>query len=212
MRLSFYTVNPEYCNYLRQYDARVPYNYDAKKNRPFVGIVYSLQDYQYYAPLTSPKPKHQTMKNQVDFLKIENGVYGAINFNNMIPVTQDQLQKADLTISPTDPKYERDYKNLLINQLSWCNANREVIINSASKLYALISMGKDYVQLQERCCNFKLLESVCDGNLPVLELGTPSEPPKTSIAATLEDAKQKSEDMERRKQIIKRAQDYEIDL
>lgn len=50
------------------------------------GILFTVNGFHYYAPLTSPKPKHLQMKNQIDFLKINQGQWGAINFNNMIPV------------------------------------------------------------------------------------------------------------------------------
>ena len=73
MNFSFYTVDPAYCDYLRKTDPRVPYTMDKKSIRPFVGIVLTVNDFHYYAPLTSPKPKHLHMKNQIDFLKINKG-------------------------------------------------------------------------------------------------------------------------------------------
>ena len=64
------------------------------------------------------------------------GVWGAINFNNMIPIHSDQLEHIDIRILPTDDKATVDYKNLLANQLSWCNtsANAASIIQKAEKL------------------------------------------------------------------------------
>lgn len=55
-----------------------------KAKRPFLGIVLTINDFSYYAPLTSPKPKHIKMKDQIDFIKINDGHWGAINLNNMI--------------------------------------------------------------------------------------------------------------------------------
>ena len=59
---------------------------------------------EYFAPLSSPKPKHKNMKNTLDFFKIKNGELGAVNFNNMIPVNKNNyslvdLNKETLTIS-----------------------------------------------------------------------------------------------------------------
>lgn len=96
---------------------------DRKSIRPFVGIVFSVNGFHYYAPLTSPKLKHLHMKNQIDFLKIKNGEWGAINFNNMIPVLPQCLSKVERRILETDTKPDIDYKNLLSNQLSWCNSH-----------------------------------------------------------------------------------------
>jgi protein AbiQ len=158
MKLSFYRAEAVYCDFLRRTDACVPYTYDKKETRPFVGILLTVAGLDYYAPLTSPKPKHQKMKNQVDFLKINRGIWGAINFNNMIPIYQQCLTPVELHILPTDLKSDIDYKNLLANQLSWCNANKEQIMRQAAKLYLIISSGKTRTELARRCCDFRVDE------------------------------------------------------
>ena len=101
------------------------------------------------------------MKNRLDFLKINGGQWGALNFNNMLPVAAAELQKIELKIVETDSPAEIAYKNLLANQLSWCNSHREVILRKANKLYQAIVSGKDYGNLLARCCNFSLLEELC---------------------------------------------------
>ena len=80
-------VNSSYCDYLRKVDNKVVYNKNEKELRPFVGILFQIESFEYFAPLSSPKPKHKEMKNTIDFLKIKDGQLGAINFNNMIPVS-----------------------------------------------------------------------------------------------------------------------------
>jgi protein AbiQ len=134
MKLKFYRVNSEYYDFLRQTDPCVPYIQGNKTTRPFVGVVLKIEELNYFAPLTSPKPKHRKMKNQTDFLKINNGEWGSINFNNMIPVHSSCLTLVDIKIAITDNKDEIAYKNLLSNQLSWCNKNRVRILSHASKL------------------------------------------------------------------------------
>ena len=160
MSFSFYRADAQYCDFLRKSDPCVPYTMDKKETRPFIGIVFSLNGYNYYAPLTSPKPKHLTMKNQIDFLKINGGVWGAINFNNMIPIHIDSLQPVDMKILPTDDKATTDYKNLLANQLSWCNTAENVafITGKAQKLYDTIVGKTAWKQLTARCCNFPIDE------------------------------------------------------
>ncbi|MGN0453657.1 MAG: type III toxin-antitoxin system ToxN/AbiQ family toxin [Ruminococcus sp.] len=160
MNLSFYTVNSDYCDYLRKFDRCVPYTMEQKCTRPFIGVLLRVNDYTYYAPLSSPKPKHQKMKNQIDFLKINNGVYGAINFNNMIPIIDVVTQK--INPNALHRSYDNDaYRNLLNNQLSWCNSNKKTIISHAEKLYSKITEGVANQSLKNRCCNFKLLEQKC---------------------------------------------------
>ena len=101
------------------------------------------------------------MKNQIDFLKIKGGEWGAINFNNMIPVQPACLKKVEIRIFETDSKADVDYKNLLSNQLSWCNSHRDIILRQAEKLYHTIIDGKAWGNLASRCCNFSLDEKLC---------------------------------------------------
>ena len=161
MSFSFCCADANYCDFLRKSDPCIPYTMDQKNTRPFVGIVLFINGYNYYAPLTSPKPKHLTMKNQIDFLKINGGVWGAINFNNMIPIHKDSLKPVDMKILPTDDKATVDYKNLLANQLSWCNTTENVafITSKAQKLYDTIVRKTARPQLVERCCNFSVDEA-----------------------------------------------------
>ena len=57
-----------------------------------------------------------------------------------------------------------DYKNLLANQLSWCNtsANAASIIQKAEKLYRIITSKTARPQLAKRCCDFRVLEVAMD--------------------------------------------------
>lgn len=161
MKLKFYTVREEYTNYLRIYDSRVPYTFEEKSKRPFVGIVFKINNINYFAPLSSPKLKHKTMKNQIDFIKINSGEYGAINLNNMIPIELNQCKLIDIIINNKDNKDDIMYKNLLINQIDWCNKNIEKILKATSKIYYTITLNKANKRLMDRCCNFKLLEEKC---------------------------------------------------
>ena len=144
--LQIIRVNTNYCDYLRKFDPRVAYNMNEKEIRPFVGILFKIEDCEYFAPLSSPKPKHNKMKNTIDFLKIKNGELGAVNFNNMIPVKSDYYSIIDLNQS-TLTLNEAKYQKLLKEQLAWLNAN--------------YNKGKLPETMRERCCNFKLLEEKC---------------------------------------------------
>lgn len=75
---------------------------------------------KYFAPLSSSKSKHKTMKTTLDFLKIENGDLGAINFNNMLPVTDKNIIKLDLN-KECLTKTEKKYNKMLKEQMFWLN-------------------------------------------------------------------------------------------
>lgn len=160
INLKIVRVNSNYCDYLRKYDNKVAYNKNEKELRPFIGILFKIEMCEYFAPLSSPKPKHKNMKNTLDFFKINNGELGAVNFNNMIPVNKNNyslvdLNKETLTIS------ELKYQKLLREQLAWLNANYQQVKNKSFKLYQLYNEGRLPQNIKLRCCNFKLLEEKC---------------------------------------------------
>lgn len=160
LNLKIVRVNSDYCDYLRKFDNKVSYNKYEKELRPFIGILFEIDSCKYFAPLSSPKEKHKKMKNTVDFFKIKNGELGAVNFNNMIPVKENNyslvdLNKETLTIS------ELKYQKLLREQLDWLNANYIQVKNKSKKLYQLYVNEKLSNNIKSRCCDFKLLEEKC---------------------------------------------------
>lgn len=160
MRLSLYKIKPQFTEYLRSKEPKVADNINSKQKRPFLGAIIEINSIKYYAPLTSPKPKHVSMRNNVDFIKINDGKWGAININNMIPVPDEYIEK--ININQLSIAFEKDkkYKELLVNQITWCNSHKEQICKKANNLYKLITANKLNNVLVERCCNFKLLEKM----------------------------------------------------
>ncbi len=141
MRVDFnlYKVDMKYIRNLHNVDDKVlsvsPQT--GKDNRVFIGIIVVCNTHKYCIPLSSPKIKHKTMKNSMDFSKIEvNGkLLGVLNFNLMIPVEEKQLQLFDTTIFKRDRENIKIYKYLCEQELEWCRANSEIICNKANVLY-----------------------------------------------------------------------------
>ena len=156
--MKFYHIKEDYISYLRQFDSKVAEN--KNQTRPYVGIVLEIDNIKYYAPFSSPKPKHKKMKNGKDFRKINNGIYGAINFNNMIPVLDSALVEIDIA-NIADIKYRR----LLQNQYNSIKADEKGIIRTAENLRSLIFEDESKISehdkiIKQRCCNLKLLEKM----------------------------------------------------
>ena len=89
-----------------------------------------LNDRQYCVPLSSPKSKHESMKNGLDFHRIldsEGKLIGVLDFNNMIPVRPDVVKK----IHPQILKYEGKIK-VHGNPCTFLNYN--FVNNSSIKL------------------------------------------------------------------------------
>ena len=150
-------VDSKYCDYLRNFDNKVSYNAGKKELRPFIGVLFMVGNCEYFAPLSSPKSKHKTLKNTIDLLKINNGIYGVINFNNMIPVIKNSYIEFDLN-KKTDNKDEKQRIMLLRNQLRWLTANKKEVIKKSKLLYNLYKNNKLPKNVKDRCCNFILLE------------------------------------------------------
>lgn len=153
-------VDSKYCDYLRQYDNKVSYNAGTKDLRPFIGVLFMIDKCEYFAPLSSPKPKHSKLKNTLDLIKIENGTYGVVNFNNMIPVMDKNYVIFDLN-KKTENRAENFRLELLRNQLRWLTANKKDVNTKSKLLYNLYKSNKLPKNVKDRCCNFPLLEEKC---------------------------------------------------
>lgn len=158
-------ISMEYTNFLRNtIDSKVPLEHLGSDYlpRPFVGILIMNDSNQFVIPLTSPKAKHARMKNSLDFHKINGGEYGAINFNNMFPIINDNriYEIIDTEILPDCLEAELQYRNLIRNQLTWLNLshNKALVLKKAETLYNLYISGKLDKKIKKRCCNFIKLQ------------------------------------------------------
>ena len=155
-RLKLYKVSADYLDSIREIEPKVSL---LKDRRPFLGILITIDSNNYLAPLTSPKPKHKTMKNLEDFIKIDSGNYGAINLNNMIPVPETKYEEINI-----NEEKDNFYKILLQNQLTWCNKNKEIIIKKAENLRNKKLNEKLRKELNDRICDFEKLENFVNSN------------------------------------------------
>ena len=158
--LNMYYVTDDYMDYIRNFDDRIYYNKNA--TRPYVGIVMTIGDYDYYAPLSSPKQKHLKMHNSQDFRKINGGRYGAINFNYMLPVPATELVLLQIPTITDIP-----YRRLLQNQLTYIKMDESIIRQTVLNLYRLCEKDFDNLSfgdrlVKARCLDFKSLELACD--------------------------------------------------
>ena len=83
---------------------------------------------------------------------------GVLDFNNMIPVNKDLVEKSDITIQKSDDAATKHYKNLIKDQLTFCQQNQDAIIKKANKLYKLVYKKNVSGNLKRRCLDYKKLE------------------------------------------------------
>ena len=164
-RIVLIRISMEYTDFLRNtIDSKVPLEHMGSDNfpRPFIGILIMNNENQFVIPLTSPKAKHARMSNGLDFHKINGGEYGAINFNNMFPIINDDkiYQIIDTGFNSDCSEAELQYRNLVRNQLTWLNLshNKALVLRKAENLYNLYISGELDEKVKRRCCNFIKLQ------------------------------------------------------
>ena len=155
--LKFYEVDSAYIKYLSQHAPHLFQNKQAGQHneRKYIGVVLHINGFDYFAPLSSFKPKHYKMPNTIDFIKIKN--YAVINLNNMFPVINGVYSYVDIN-SQKDPQY----KNLLIAEYRFIKSIQEKIRKNAKTLYQLKVNSITENALTKRCNDFGLLEKICN--------------------------------------------------
>jgi protein AbiQ len=148
--LRLYRIEDKYIRFLHSRDSKVQFNKDAK--RPYVGIVFTFGKFKYFVPMESPKPTHLKIKPGKHILRIENGKYGILGFNNMIPVPDDALISFDIAAEKDD-----NYRVLLERQVSSINKMKADVLDHAQRTYFDV-VSKSNKFLMNISCDFKNLE------------------------------------------------------
>lgn len=162
--MDWYIVHKDYIQYLRQFDARVEHIEYGKRVKPHIGIILAVNGYNYYIPVSSAKPKHRKMSNNIDFHKIQDSgiLYAVLNLNNMIPVpdaciTQIKYNNIAQFRFFKDDKEKDDYIYLLQKEKAIIDRLQPILEKKAEKLYNKCMRYPDST-LASRCCEFRLLE------------------------------------------------------
>jgi protein AbiQ len=133
--------------------------FNKKESRPYIGIVITDNGFQYFLPLSSPKPKHKHINNNApDIFKIDNGALGVVNINNMIPVPKTELIEVDLKTI-----YNPHYSLLLEKQLNFINKNDNYkkLNSKINQFVSRYDSGHLSKSVYNRCCNLYVLEEKC---------------------------------------------------
>ena len=156
------TISEEYMSLLQKRDAEVKDTVKDKKTRPYVGILFTIDKRNYFAPLTTRKPKHETMKDNLDINILRdrnNKCIGAIDFAKMIPAPDSQIEKINFAQrKETHPKSF----NILLNQLYAVNKMKPLLVEKAEKLYQRYIDKTLPKNIRKHCVNFEDANKVHD--------------------------------------------------
>ena len=163
-KLKWYIANKEYVNYLKKFDSKVEnINYD-KKLKPYIGILITTNEFNYYVPISSAKEKHYKIKEGMDFIKIkqDDKIIGVLNLNNMIPISPENVKELKYKDIEEYRNFSSDkektlYISFLSFELDLINKKMEKIKKNAMKLYREKTNNPNS-NISKRCCDFKFLE------------------------------------------------------
>ena len=168
MKLNWYIMKKEYIKYLKKFDNKVQDIEYINKSKPYIGIVFNINNFNYYVPISSCKNKYYSMSENIDFVKVTEGrkILAAINLNNMIPVPEENINLLDYQniseyFSFRNEIDKQKYIALLRKEIAIINQRKDDILRRAKRLYELKYKFPNY-KVSKRCCNFKLLERKCN--------------------------------------------------
>ena len=160
-------IPSEYLNYLRETELKIPRtDYGRNSLKPFFGILFEVDDLVYVTQVSSPKSRHDSMRNNTDFLKIynprTNNLIGVINLNYMFPVPKAII--GDLKYK--DISSYRDFRDDIQKSkyIDLLKIQRRELNNLPVKENAIKIYEDKYTYpesaVSKRCFDFKQLEKV----------------------------------------------------
>jgi hypothetical protein len=157
-------IDDKYTDFLYNVaDSRVSFNNNKNYQRPYIGVVFALNNKYFFAPMTTSNKGEKLYlcpkAEDITFLPINNCQDGGVNFNNMIPVVEGVVHKADLVLKQSDPEWIYNKKLHLLKAQRFIRKNTERIVEKAIYLYDMKTNGRLNYHFNRITCNFKRLES-----------------------------------------------------
>lgn len=153
LSIGFYEIDDAYIDYLARFEPHLFHTKQSAQHneRKYIGVLLTVNGMDYFAPLSSFKPKHEYMKEGLDFLKIGN--YAVMNLNNMFPAARKYCRFVDFS-----KERNLQYKKLLESEYRIIRVRQNRILKNAATLYNYKLKNGDSTALGKRCNDFLLLE------------------------------------------------------
>ena len=152
--LSFYKINETYIEPLQIIDSDVRISTGEKRTRPYVGVVLTIQDRLFFAPLSSPAKFSNTLnsndlkiakakksnieKRRLSIKVINNKHVHLCNviIGKIIPVPSSQISEISINnLLSSTISSERKYGDLLQKEYYAINAMKDTIYDKALRFY-----------------------------------------------------------------------------
>ena len=167
--LKLYTIDNDYMKYLFNFDNHVMYwdkdNY--KSERKYLGVILKINEFKYFAPLSSPKESDYYYKKRVKLIRKSNisiirlvtdkhVLLGKIKLSSMIPAKDEYITFYDVEAEP-----DLKYKDLVLDEIICIRKCKEIILKNARILYSQKSKGYENIDYLKSTIDFKKLEKAC---------------------------------------------------
>ncbi len=152
MKLNFYDIDTEYTNFLREFEDKIPFMEYKDRNKFLCGIVLTVNNINYYVPVSSNKNKY--LSSFMIYDEKSNGkriVTSSLRFSFMFPCPIECI-----TLKDINAEIDVKYKNLTQKEYEYCNKHINQIKKQAIKIYNLSS--NEILRKKYNLCNFELLE------------------------------------------------------
>jgi hypothetical protein len=154
--IKFYLLENNYINYLRKFDRKIPQISSTSNSKPYCGIVFLINDFYYFAPLSSFRTKQATnfIIKDID----NNTPISSLRFCFMLPIPKDKFNNI-VTLYDFSRETDSKYRLLLEKEYNYCKLNKSRIFKLAQRVY-YIGINRT-TSLSDSCCDFKKLEKKC---------------------------------------------------
>lgn len=169
MELKLYMIDTEYLNYLYNHDNRVMFwDKDTYKHeRKYVGVVLKINDFEYFAPLSSPKDsdyyykdnERKIRKNIIPIIRLvddDGELLAKVKLCCMIPVKNEYITLYDI-----NNEKDKKYHSLILKEMVCIRKLSDEIVKNAKILYNQKSKGYANISYLNYTIDFKLLETAC---------------------------------------------------
>lgn len=152
--LSFYKINETYIEALQSIDSDVRISTGEKRTRPYIGVVLTIQDRLFFAPLSSPakfpntlnsndlkiaKAKKSNIEKRRLSIKVINNKHVHlcnVIIGKIIPVPSSQISEISINdLLSSTISSERKYGDLLQKEYYAINAMKDTIYDKALRFY-----------------------------------------------------------------------------
>lgn len=151
-KLKFYRITDKYINFLRRIDPSLLVNEYEARQRPYIGVILAFGIHQYFAPLSSYKPKKYDRVKNHTIHKVagkNNKNLAVIKLNCMFPIIQTEIEYIDFE---EEAKIDQKYADLLEEEYRAIIGDQEEIKDKARRLYddVVVKKKKFFVDISSK--------------------------------------------------------------